>query len=104
MYRAVSASVIFDTLWSLISFGHRESRSIGSSQVMSDLFSTRTACTWEGKPDRRGGRLLPRSAGLHVARHLWRMLRSRFAQAQTGLFLGHLSGEIILGGWSNTWD
>jgi hypothetical protein len=24
MYRAVSASVIFDTLWSLISFGHRK--------------------------------------------------------------------------------
>ena len=24
MYRAVSAAVIFDTLWSLISFGHRK--------------------------------------------------------------------------------
>ena len=66
-YRVVDSRVVFDTLWSLVTFGHRafSPRTLIAPRADPRCHSGRTPVARRTVADRLPGRLLPRAPSLH---------------------------------------
>lgn len=91
-YRVIDSRVVFDTLWSLVTFGHRQSPSpeLGYHETIADSSSCTPPSSRRSSLPRRSlahrptGRLLPRAPRLHLARHVRLMFRTWSAQEEVG--------------------